>query len=570
MQQPEAILKQYWGYTHFRPQQLAVIEAVLQGKDVLTLLPTGAGKSLCYQIPILCKNGIGIVVSPLIALMQDQVKDLASKNISAISINSELDYHQLQSISKEIHAGKYQFIFCSPEKLAQKQFQAFLLTIPIQLFAIDEAHCISEWGFDFRPSYRKLDCIKNLFPDTPILAMTASAIPMVQLDIVKQLQLQEPEVISASFYRPNLAYQVKKVAVKLHSLRSTLSQTQGSVIIYCGTRNSVTQLTTLLRGYQFLAESYHAGIPFEKRKEVQNAWMNNTIQIVVCTSAFGMGINKPDTRLVVHYDIPNSIEQYYQEAGRAGRDGKAATALLLYQENDWEYWASLQDKIYPSIETIKKVYQHLADYVQLPLGTGEQESFVFDFEQFCLQFDLDKVVARNALQWIAQEGHVRFSASSFKPSMVQVIVGRHQIEQFEQHQAIPGMVLQTLLRTYGGILDGPQMIQEQTLAQLLVRDVFFIQKQLQLLQEYGIIVYQQKEHQPIVQFMWNRTSAAFMKLDFDNYNARKKAFLERRAAFTNYIMLPTPHCRAAYLANYFGDSKHVSCGICDLCTSTKD
>ena len=570
MQEPKAILKHYWGYDQFRPQQLAVIDAVLEGKDVLTLLPTGAGKSLCYQIPVLCKQGIGVIISPLIALMQDQVKDLAEKNIAAISMSSELDFYQLQAISKEVLAGKYQFIFCSPEKLAQKQFQAFLQKIPIQLFAIDEAHCISQWGYDFRPSYRKLDCIKSLFPTTPVLAMTASAIPAVQKDIVKQLQLTQAKVITTHFFRPNLSYQVKKVPVKLHSLKNLLGQTEGSVIIYCSTRNSVIQLTTLLKGYQFLVEAYHAGMPLEKRKSVQNAWMNNSIQIVVCTSAFGMGINKPDTRLVVHYDIPNSIEQYYQEAGRAGRDEKAACAILLYQQNDWEYWESLQDKMYPSIDTIKKVYQDLADYVQLPIGTGEQESFAFDFEQFCLHFNWDKIIARNALQWIAQEGHVRFSSASFKPSLVQVLAGRSQIEQFEKQHAIPGAVLQTLLRTYGGILDSPQMIQEQALAQILLRDSYFVQKQLQLLQEYGMILYQQKEQEPVVQFIWNRTAAAFMKLDFDNYNARKKAFQDRRDAFTNYLQHLGSTCRSAYLASYFGDTNHHQCGVCDNCMTTKE
>jgi ATP-dependent DNA helicase RecQ len=274
--------------------------------------------------------------------------------------------------------------------LAQKNFQDFLQTIPIQLIAIDEAHCISQWGYDFRPSYRKLDIIKKLFPSIPVLAMTASAIPMVQEDMIKQLQLKNPTVITSSFLRPNLSYAVKKVAVKLHSVRSILSQTKGSTIIYCGTRNNVSQLTQLLNAYKFSVEEYHAGLPIALRKTVQESWMNNQIQIVVCTSAFGMGINKPDVRTVIHYDIPGSIEQYYQEAGRAGRDGKAAEAILMYQPSDWEYWEALQNKKFPPIEVIKKIYQHLADFVQLPIGMGEQDQFPFDFEQFCLVFDLDK------------------------------------------------------------------------------------------------------------------------------------------------------------------------------------
>ena len=295
--------------------------------------------------------------------------------------------------------------------------------------------------------------------------------------------------------------------------------------------------------------------------------------------------------MVVHVEFPRSQEIHHarparrrpdarheagrrrraaHRAGRAGRDEKAACAILLYQQNDWEYWESLQDKMYPSIDTIKKVYQDLADYVQLPIGTGEQESFAFDFEQFCLHFNWDKIIARNALQWIAQEGHVRFSSASFKPSLVQVLAGRSQIEQFEKQHAIPGAVLQTLLRTYGGILDSPQMIQEQALAQILLRDSYFVQKQLQLLQEYGMILYQQKEQEPVVQFIWNRTAAAFMKLDFDNYNARKKAFQDRRDAFTNYLQHLGSTCRSAYLASYFGDTNHHQCGVCDNCMTTKE
>ena len=331
---PHEILKKYWGYEQFRPQQLSVIESVLAGKDVLTLLPTGAGKSLCYQIPVLCNKGIGIVVSPLIALMQDQVRDLKSRNISAIHLGGEMDFYSQQKLFKEIKNGEYQFIYCSPEKLAQKNFQDFLQNIPIQLIAIDEAHCISQWGYDFRPSYRKLDIVKKLFPSTPVLAMTASAIPLVQEDMIKQLALKQPTIITDNFLRPNLQYTVQKVAVKIHTLRSILSQTEGSTIIYCGTRNNVTQLTQLLKAYKFSVEEYHAGLPIQVRQKVQSSWMNNETQIVVCTSAFGMGINKPDVRAVIHYDIPGSIEQYYQEAGRAGRDGIKAKAIMIYQQSD--------------------------------------------------------------------------------------------------------------------------------------------------------------------------------------------------------------------------------------------
>ncbi len=569
MKNSEQILKQYWGYETFRPQQEAVIDAVLQGNDVLILLPTGAGKSLCFQVPTLLKGGICVVISPLIALMQDQVKDLLDKNISAVNLGGQITPYEEELILNDAKKGKYKFIYCSPEKLAQTSFQHFLAQLSIQLFAIDEAHCISQWGYDFRPSYRKLNILKNLFPKVPILAMTASAIPIVQEDITKQLALQHPTIITDQFLRPNLKYSIHLVPVKLHSCRLILNEIKGAVIIYCNTRNNVSQLTNLLKAYKYKVDEYHAGLSSDTRIRNQQAWMNDEIQIIVCTSAFGMGINKGNVQTVIHYDIPGSLEQYYQEAGRAGRDGNSAAAILLYQQNDWEYWKTVQEKKYPPIKTIKKVYQDLADFVQLPIGMGEKQQFLFDFENFCTCFDWDKMTARNALQWIEQEGHVKFSPSSFKPSMVQVLADRVMIEDFEKENTILAIVVQTLLRTYGGILDSPQFINESLLANLLQRDIPFVLNSLSLLQNHGMISFEQKENQPVVQFLWNRASAAHMTFDLDNYQTRLKAFQDRIKQFLNYLWGQNINCRSVFLAKYFGEKNPTPCKICDLCTSTK-
>jgi RecQ family ATP-dependent DNA helicase len=371
---------------------LAVIEAVLEKKDTLALLPTGAGKSICFQVPTLLEEGICLVISPLIALMQDQVKDLQSKNISAIALGSHLSEEAQAEVMAAAKRGKYKFIYCSPEKLAQKQFQEDLVEVKITLFAIDEAHCISQWGYDFRPPYRKLSILKELFPQTPILAITASAIPAVQEDIQKQLAFKNGIRITDSFLRPNLKYSIQKSSVKIHSLKHLLQNVDGACIIYCNTRNNVSELAQLLKDYGYAVGAYHAGMSLEARKQVQDHWMEDKTPIVVCTSAFGMGINKGNVRLVVHFDIPGSIEQYYQEAGRAGRDGKASEAILLYQQNDWEYWLQVQEKKYPPIESIKKIYQNLADFVQLPIGIGEKQQFLFDFENFCTIFKWDKIM----------------------------------------------------------------------------------------------------------------------------------------------------------------------------------
>lgn len=565
----EEILKKYWNYDAFRPQQLAVIESIIAGNDTLALLPTGAGKSICFQVPTIFQKGICLIISPLIALMQDQVKDLVSKQLKAVYLGSQLSPLEESIVFKDIAAKKYQFIYCSPEKLAQKHFQNLLTTIPIQLFAIDEAHCISQWGYDFRPSYRKLDFLKKTFPTIPILAMTASAIPLVQKDMLKQLNLKDANLITDQFLRPNLSYQVRKETVKLFVLKNILKDITGSVIIYCNTRNNVAKLTSLLTSYGFSVAGYHAGMELGDRKKVQGQWMQDHLQIIVSTSAFGMGINKTNVRAVIHFDIPGSIEQYYQEAGRAGRDGLPAKAILLYQQNDLDYWDQLQEKKIPPISVIKKVFQDLADFVQLPVGMGELQQFLFDFDLFCLQFKWDKIIARNALQWIEQEGHVKFSPSSFKPTLVQVIESRITIQLFEKQYPETGFVLQTLLRTYGGILDSPQFINEGILAKLLQRDVEFVQFQLNQLKQYGMISLQQKANQPIVQFKWNRASAEFMTLNLDQYQLRKLAFEDRLKAMRDYLGNRTFTCRNVFLAKYFGEKAPQKCGICDLCISTK-
>jgi ATP-dependent DNA helicase RecQ len=384
-----------------------------------------------------------------------------------------------------------------------------------------------------------------------------------------QLGIQDANVITDQFLRPNLSYQVKKETVKLFVLKNLLKEMVGSVIIYCNTRNNVAQLASMLTSYGFNVSGYHAGMELYERKKVQEDWMQDKTQVIVSTSAFGMGINKTNVRAVIHFDIPGSIEQYYQEAGRAGRDGLAAKAILLYQQNDLDYWNQLQEKKIPPIPVIKNVFQDLADFVQLPVGMGEQQQFLFDFELFCLQFKWDKIIARNALQWIEQEGHVKFSPSSFKPTLVQVIENRISIQLFEKQYPETGFVLQTLLRTYGGILDSPQYINEGILAKLLQRDIEFVQTQLNQLQQYGMISLEQKANQPIVQFKWNRASAEFMTLNLDEYQARKLAFEDRIQAMRDYLGNRLVTCRSVFLAKYFGEKAPQSCGICDLCINNK-
>ncbi|MFN4836573.1 MAG: RecQ family ATP-dependent DNA helicase, partial [Bacteroidota bacterium] len=371
MSQPHAILKKYWGYQEFRPGQLAIIEAILKGKDALAILPTGGGKSICYQVPALQISGICLVVSPLIALMKDQVENLRSKQITAYALYSGMSRKEVINTLQVASTSNCKFLYVSPERLESDLFQEYLPGLNVQLIAVDEAHCISQWGYDFRPPYLRIAQLREELPDVPILALTASATPLVQEDIVNKLQLQNPEWVKQSFARPNLSYSVFDVEIAIPKICTILNQVKGSSIIYCRTRKRTQEIASLLQAQGIEASFYHAGLEASTRQERQAAWKNNQSPVMVCTNAFGMGIDKPDVRTVIHVGIPDCLENYYQEAGRAGRDGNKSYAILLFTSRDKEELLESITERFPSLASIREVYQSIANYLQLPVGSGE-------------------------------------------------------------------------------------------------------------------------------------------------------------------------------------------------------
>ncbi|RYZ49247.1 MAG: ATP-dependent DNA helicase RecQ, partial [Chitinophagaceae bacterium] len=399
-----SILQQYWGYEAFRSQQEEIIQSVLQGKDTLALLPTGGGKSICYQVPALAQDGICLVVSPLIALMKDQVENLKKRGIGALVIYSGMQRKDIIRTLENARQDYFKFLYVSPERLETSLFKEYLPALNINLIAVDEAHCISQWGYDFRPSYLKIASLREEIPDVPVLAVTASATEAVQKDICEKLHFRKPNIFRQSFERKNLSYSVFQVEAKATKLVDILKKVQGSAIVYCKSRKKTSEVAALLQMHGLPANFYHAGLAQEERSKRQQEWIDNKTRIIVCTNAFGMGIDKPDVRVVVHMDAPDCLENYYQEAGRCGRDGKKAYAVLLYEGRDIEELETLHVNRYPGFDTIRQVHDALVNFLQIPVNDGQDRSYAFRFDEFVRNFKLNVHQALYSLQALESDG----------------------------------------------------------------------------------------------------------------------------------------------------------------------
>ncbi len=591
MQTPQSILKEYWQYDSFRPLQEEIINAILLKKDALALLPTGGGKSICYQVPALIQEGICLVISPLIALMKDQVENLHKRGIFALAIYSGMSRRQIVQTLKNAAHGNYKLLYVSPERLETSLFKEYLPALNINLIAVDEAHCISQWGYDFRPSYLKIADLRNELPGVPVLALTASATAAVQQDICEKtsppapphqrwrgeqtsptpLQRREESlgwiIFRQSYERKNLSYSVFKVDAKLAKLVDIVSKVKGSSIIYCKSRKRTVEIANLLQMHGMAAHHYHAGLSQDDRNKRQEDWIDNKVNVIVSTNAFGMGIDKPDVRLVIHADIPDCLENYYQEAGRAGRDGKKSYAVLLYDERDIAELTGLHKIRFPDFEQIKNFYGALVNYLQIPANTGRDTTYTFQFDEFIRNFKLKSFESLYALKALESDGWLYFNEKNFTPSTIQFTTTKQQLCDFQRAHPLSENLLTTLLRTYEGIFDFPAFISEKLLAQLLKKEEVEIVKQLKDIAAFRVIQYHPHVDEPQIVFCKNRVTVEDLTLNLTLYNKRKEAFVKRVEKIIAYSK--HTECRSSFINIYFGDNVVRECGICDNCLLRK-
>ena len=568
MSTPQQILQQYWGHKAFRPLQEDIIQSVLEGKDTLAVLPTGGGKSICFQVPALLKDGLCLVVSPLIALMKDQVENLLKRNIPALCIQSGMSYFEVKDTLQNASFGSFKFLYVSPERLETVLFKEFMGTLPLNLIAVDEAHCISQWGYDFRPPYLRIAAIREFYPGIPVLALTASATPIVQDDICDKLVFKKKQIFRQSFAKPNLSFSVFKVDSKINKLIEILQKVPGPALVYCSNRKHTKEIAHVLQLNKLQANFYHAGLSQSERSQRQEAFIKNQVRIMVCTNAFGMGIDKPDVRTVIHMDVPDNLENYYQEAGRAGRDGKQSFAVLLHATADLPAIEKLPEIKYPSLHDIKAIYQSLANFLQVPVGSGEGMYYNFNLFDFVKNFKVNSLVVINAFKALEQQGHLVFNDQVFITPKVGFTCDKDVLHNFEASYPEYDALLKYLLRSYEGIFDNIVSINEKLLTRLTNISVEELQKQLTHLQSFGILEYQPQIETPQIFFLQNRAQAQYMTFNLQQHEVLKNHYRQRVNAMLEYARLPNA-CRSQYMGKYFGDDQMLPCGQCDNCLRNK-
>lgn len=560
---PLEVLKKYWGYDAFRPLQEEIIGSVLKGNDTLALMPTGGGKSLCFQVPAMLNEGICIVVSPLIALMKDQVDNLQKKNISAQAIYSSLRYKDIDRILDNCVYGQVKFLYLSPERLTTDLTRERIKKMNVNLLAVDEAHCISQWGYDFRPPYLQIAEIREYLPQAPVLALTATATAEVVADIQEKLHFKKKNVLQKSFARSNLAYVVLPEENKRKKLLEIVTKVKGSGVVYVRNRKMTQDVAKFLQENQVSAGFYHAGLSPQQRDKRQADWLAGKMRIMVCTNAFGMGIDKPDVRSVVHLDLPDSLEAYFQEAGRAGRDGKKSYAVLLYAAQDEISLRRNLEVSFPPLQEIRRVYRALSSYFQLALGAGNNYSSLdFDMSSFCKNFKLDVLLTYSCLKILEQAGWIAMTEAVLIPATFKVVVSREQLYDFQIKNPKLDLVIKSLLRLTEGAFQHYSHLNEHAVARLLKRNVDEVIRALQALHNEGIIDYQPAKDKPQIVFTQERVAAENLEIDMELYNFRKQRYAERIEKAIAYAT--TPRCRSQQLLAYFGE-KSAACGLCDVC-----
>ena len=563
-----ATLKKWWGYEGFRPGQQQVIESVVAGRDTLALMPTGAGKSLLYQVPTMAREGLCIVVTPLVALMKDQVDALRRRHINAVAIHSGLSSRQIDIALDNCVYGDVKFLYIAPERIPTAMMQARVPKMKVGLIAVDEAHCISQWGYDFRPSYLRIRELRRLAPGATVLALTASATPAVAEDIMAQLEFAESHIIRSDFARPNISFVVRHTDKKPEQLSHILSTVGGSAIVYMRTREGCEKVAAWLRDEGFDADFYHAGLPHEERALRQDAWLKDGLRIIVATSAFGMGIDKMDVRVVVHFDLPDSLEAYYQEAGRAGRDGRRSYAVLLVSSDELGRSERRVEGEFPPIELIKSIYDNVCSSLMVPYGEGAGHSFQFNIYEFCVKEHLQVQTVRNAIKILAQNGYMHLSDEGENSARLMFTVSRNDLYDYRIQSRDMEAVLLAILRLYEGVFTEFRPIDVQEIAQLSGCSEETVRQQLKTLWRGQIIRYVPRSFTPLLTLGFDRVPERDVFINPQSYWARRECATERLAAMCSYAWAEEG-CRSRIIQEYFGQTDAHDCDCCDLCIARR-
>ena len=560
---PLDILKEYWGYDSFRPMQEEIVSAALDGKDVLAILPTGGGKSVCFQVPAMMREGIAIVVTPLIALMKDQVQNLNDKGIRALCVNAGMGAREVETVLNNAAYGDFKFLYVSPERLGTRLFKNYVQEMNISFIVVDEAHCISQWGYDFRPDYLQIGNLREM-TDAPVIALTATATPAVAEDIMTRLRFEERTLLKTGFERPNLSYIVRKCEDKLGQLLSICTSVAGTGIVYVRSRKKTEELAALLTANGISASFYHAGLGSDSRADRQGKWKNGSIRVMVCTNAFGMGIDKPDVRFVVHFDVPDSPEAYFQEAGRGGRDGKRSFAVLLWNSTDIKRIRQIGTVSFPSLEYIEDIYHKVHAFFQIPYDTGECRQLKFNIDEFCRHYGLQRATAYYAVVYLERTGHWTLSEDIDISTRVQVVVDRNDLYDIDLPDPRMASLLELLMRRYTGLFSYPVPIDEEYVASQIGVQVPGLRQLLYNLALEHVIRYVPCDRATVLFLHHDRLRPKNVYLDPERYEMLKNSALSRMQKMIDYVSQEEV-CRSSYLLEYFGQKDSRDCKTCDVC-----